>query len=42
MLQKIRNYLEWGVKNLDEIIVDKKIFDFFYNSDLWDIRNWNV
>lgn len=32
MLKKIRNYIEWGVYDLNELIDDQEMFDWFYNS----------
>ena len=41
MLNRIKNFLEWGVYDLNEIIEDKKIFIWFYSSDNFDIRYWS-
>lgn len=42
MIQKIKNYLMWGVMNLDEIIIDKEAYYYFYIDDLYDIRDWTL
>lgn len=33
MLEKILTYIEWGVYDLNEIIENKELFNWFYNSD---------
>lgn len=41
MFKKIKNYLDWGWSDLNEIIVNKEIFDWFYGGDNVDICTWN-
>ena len=33
MLKKILNFIEWGVCDLNEIIEDKELFNWFYCGD---------
>lgn len=37
MLKKILNYIDWGVYDLNEIIEDKELFNWFYCGDDFDI-----
>lgn len=32
MIQKLKNFIEWGVYDLDEIIEDKDMYVWFYCS----------
>jgi len=40
MIQKIKNYIEWGVYDLNEIITDKKAYNDFWLNPNFDIRDW--
>jgi len=40
MIQKIKNYIEWGCLDLNEIITDKKAYFYFYVRPNNDICKW--
>lgn len=33
LIRKLKNYISWGVYDLNEIITDKKCFYWFYYGD---------
>lgn len=39
MLRKIKNFIEWGCIEIDEIIEDKELFYWFYCDDDIDYTN---
>lgn len=39
MFKKIKNFIEWGVFDLNEIVENKEIFTYFYIDDDIDYSN---
>lgn len=45
MIEKIKNYIEWGCMDVNEIIIDKDLYNWFYNGpdiDYTSIENKGI